>query len=311
MAAGRRHFAHHGASRTHAPIYGLDRLAQRPTDPVLVVEGEKSADAAGKIFPDHVVTTSPFGAKSANKADWTPLHGRTVVIWPDNDTPGAKYAADVARLVPGATVVPFPSSWRDGWDLADDLPVGVTIEALKALLLLAAVPKATKGAKSKPKSKPKPDDLKQSVEEVKRERDAMLRKIRALTSVEGRTAEEKATYEAKARELAEEFLARFGTTEEELESCHGGCRGRGRGRLRHRWGRTPGQRARVSPALCFLPVAVCIRGPYVVDRPHAHDGPLGQHTAHCVYVAGEGVRENEGARGNRASRAAPRRIRQR
>ena len=60
------------------PLYGLDRLAARPTAPVIVVEGEKSADAAAVIFPDYVVTTSPFGARAADKADWTPLHGRDV-----------------------------------------------------------------------------------------------------------------------------------------------------------------------------------------------------------------------------------------
>ena len=41
------------------PLYGLDRITQRPNSPVLVVEGEKAADAAGKIFPDYVCVTSP------------------------------------------------------------------------------------------------------------------------------------------------------------------------------------------------------------------------------------------------------------
>ena len=54
------------------PLYGLDRLAARPDAPVLVVEGEKAADAAGKRFKDHVVITSPGGSKAARKADWSP-----------------------------------------------------------------------------------------------------------------------------------------------------------------------------------------------------------------------------------------------
>jgi hypothetical protein len=70
------------------PLYGLDRLASMPDAPVLVVEGEKTADAAGKRFPDHVAITSPSGSKAARKADWTPLAGRHVVIWPDADDPG-------------------------------------------------------------------------------------------------------------------------------------------------------------------------------------------------------------------------------
>ena len=35
------------------PLYGLELLAQRPNAPVIVVEGEKCADAARPIFPDH------------------------------------------------------------------------------------------------------------------------------------------------------------------------------------------------------------------------------------------------------------------
>jgi hypothetical protein len=67
------------------PLYGLDRLAARPDAPVLVCEGEKAADAAGELFPEHVAITSPGGAKAAAKADWTPTGGRAVVIWPDHD----------------------------------------------------------------------------------------------------------------------------------------------------------------------------------------------------------------------------------
>jgi Domain of unknown function (DUF6371) len=75
--------------REPRPLYGLDLLAQRSDAPVLVVEGEKTADAAAKLFPDYVVVTSPHGAKAAHKAEWTPLAGRAVTIWPDNDLDGA------------------------------------------------------------------------------------------------------------------------------------------------------------------------------------------------------------------------------
>ena len=36
------------------PLYRLDRLAARNDAPVLICEGEKSADAAALIFPDYV-----------------------------------------------------------------------------------------------------------------------------------------------------------------------------------------------------------------------------------------------------------------
>lgn len=79
------------------PLYGLDRLAARPDALVLVCEGEKDADAAGELLPDCVAITSPNGSRSAGAADWSPLRGRRVVLWPDADQPGEHYARDVMR----------------------------------------------------------------------------------------------------------------------------------------------------------------------------------------------------------------------
>ena len=80
------------------PLYGLDRLAAHPNAPVIVTEGEKAADGAATLFPDHVAVTSPGGCKAAGKANWTPLKGRHVVVWPDNDEAGVRYAEAVGRL---------------------------------------------------------------------------------------------------------------------------------------------------------------------------------------------------------------------
>lgn len=84
------------------PLYGLDRLALRPGAPVLVCEGEKAADAAQALFHDYITTTSPNGAQSAGKADWRPLAGRRVLIWPDADTAGTAYAEAAAKLATAA-----------------------------------------------------------------------------------------------------------------------------------------------------------------------------------------------------------------
>ncbi len=125
------------------PLYRLDDLAARRNVAVLVCEGEKAADAAAEMFPEMVATTSPAGSKAAAKADWTPLAGRDVVIWPDNDEPGAVYAQAVARLARGASarsvrVVALPQDFPGHWDLADPTPEGVTLGTLRALLSSAA-----------------------------------------------------------------------------------------------------------------------------------------------------------------------------
>lgn len=70
------------------PLYNLHELTARPDAIVLVVEGEKTADAAKKLFPQYVVTAWIGGADGIRAADWTPLHGRNVFLWPDNDIPG-------------------------------------------------------------------------------------------------------------------------------------------------------------------------------------------------------------------------------
>ncbi len=77
---------------TPRPFYRLPDVLARRDARVLVVEGEKAADAAAKLFPDLVATTPPHGALSPHKADWTPLKGRHVAVWPDNDKAGAEYA---------------------------------------------------------------------------------------------------------------------------------------------------------------------------------------------------------------------------
>jgi putative DNA primase/helicase len=81
------------------PLYGLGRLAEYPDYPVIVVEGEKACDAAAKVFTRSVCITSLGGAQAASKADWEPLAGRNVLVLPDCDEAGTKYANEVAAIL--------------------------------------------------------------------------------------------------------------------------------------------------------------------------------------------------------------------
>lgn len=81
------------------PLYNLHLLHAHQDADVLVVEGEKAADAATRLFPEMVVTTSPGGAKAARQADWRPLRGRRVFIWGDHDDAGRKYVSTVVDLL--------------------------------------------------------------------------------------------------------------------------------------------------------------------------------------------------------------------
>lgn len=70
------------------PLYNLGELAERPKAIVLMVEGEKTAEAAKLLFPQYVVTTWIGGGENVKNVDLSPLIGRNVFLWPDNDLPG-------------------------------------------------------------------------------------------------------------------------------------------------------------------------------------------------------------------------------
>ncbi|WP_363350185.1 DUF927 domain-containing protein [Methylocystis echinoides] len=129
------------------PLYSLDAIAGNVDAPVVIVEGEKSADAAGRIFTRSIATTSPGGSQAVSKADWTPLAGRRVLIWPDADAPGAKYAREVGEVLAGlgcevstidamalAAMAPNGSKREPqaGWDAADAVVEWADLAALRA-----------------------------------------------------------------------------------------------------------------------------------------------------------------------------------
>ena len=80
------------------PLYNLVELTSRPNAPVLIVEGEKTVEAAKQLFPDFVVVTSCWGANATKKTDWSTLENRDIIIAPDNDKAGEDYAKAVINL---------------------------------------------------------------------------------------------------------------------------------------------------------------------------------------------------------------------
>lgn len=81
------------APATGKPLYRLPELLADTAAPVWIAEGENCADALAKAGK---VATTSGSASSADGADWTPLRGRSVILWPDHDGPGAEYADKVA-----------------------------------------------------------------------------------------------------------------------------------------------------------------------------------------------------------------------
>lgn len=75
------------------PLYNRTRIQNAKE--VIVVEGEKCVHSLQKARI--VGTTSPGGAQNAVSADWRPLAGKDVYLWPDNDEAGRAYMEAVAK----------------------------------------------------------------------------------------------------------------------------------------------------------------------------------------------------------------------
>jgi AAA domain/MarR family len=77
-------------------LYNQHLFKQSPDKPVWITEGEQKADALTKLG---LLAATSGSATSADTADWTPLKGRKVILWPDNDQAGRSYAGEVAKIL--------------------------------------------------------------------------------------------------------------------------------------------------------------------------------------------------------------------
>lgn len=112
------------------PLY--NQLGIATSNTVVLVEGEKCAQALINI--GIVATTAMHGANApVDKTDWSPLAGKSVLIWPDRDIPGWDYADHASQAILNAGAVSCvilspPNDKTDGWDAADAIAEGFDIE---------------------------------------------------------------------------------------------------------------------------------------------------------------------------------------
>jgi len=164
------------------PLLHLDELSQRLDAPVVLCEGEKAADAAAELMPGYVATCWPNGSNSWHKADLTPLKGRSVLLWPDNDSSGQScmeavaeklreigaasvqaIALDIFKRKPtlknGKPTFAKGGQWNDGDDAADALAKGWTSAHLAELErtgeLFGSAPAPAPAGEVEPKVQPK------------------------------------------------------------------------------------------------------------------------------------------------------------
>jgi 5S rRNA maturation endonuclease (ribonuclease M5) len=120
------------------PIYGAEYLKDKDK-PVLIIEGEKTRDAAKRfVGKDYICIAWLGGTGSVNKVDWTPIQGREVFIWPDNDKPGIKAAKAIQSKISNARIISPPADVPEKWDLADALADGWTRDQVMEHIKTAA-----------------------------------------------------------------------------------------------------------------------------------------------------------------------------
>lgn len=129
------------------PLYNLHLLKEYPHSKVLIVEGEKTADAALQKFPKEKMICLSWsgGAGSATKADWSYLKGRDVIIWPDNDKAGFEASEAICKSLQKVGVKSLREVDKQllvqelppKWDLADKLPGGKDARFIDRAILRA------------------------------------------------------------------------------------------------------------------------------------------------------------------------------
>lgn len=149
------------------PLYNLNFIKDYPNLPVLLVEGEKCADAAYLMVGEsYVVVTWQGGTKAVHKTDWRPLIGRRIIAWadcdahrrkltgeeksrgvnpnsvpllPESDQPGMRAMRQINKILLDLDSsidfrfvdIPKPGNKPSGWDIADAIDEMEFSELLK------------------------------------------------------------------------------------------------------------------------------------------------------------------------------------
>ncbi len=122
-------------------LYRLPEIIAAPKESIVFIpEGEKDCD---RLASFGLLATTNVGGAGKWRDDYSEyLHGQHVVILPDNDEPGRKHSAQIAKSLLGIAasvrLLELPNLSEKG-DVSDWLDAGGTIERLRELVEAAPV----------------------------------------------------------------------------------------------------------------------------------------------------------------------------
>ncbi|MFE3280951.1 AAA family ATPase [Nocardia sp. NPDC059239] len=125
---GKKSFTQSG-NKSGRALFNVENLPEDRTTPVYVVEGEQDVIAA-KAVGVCAVTQAQGAAMAPDRADWSPLSGRPVVVVADADDAGLKRAQAVSKHLTTIAASVTVAEAKHGKDLADHLAAGHRIEEL-------------------------------------------------------------------------------------------------------------------------------------------------------------------------------------
>ena len=116
------------------PLYNIPNILNEQR--VVWVEGEKCAQALIDAGIPATCTLGGAGAltrKNAEKFDFTPLRGKNLIIWPDNDDAGRRLAEIVREVAlesdaDTVTILQSPTGKPPKWDAADAISEGFDVQ---------------------------------------------------------------------------------------------------------------------------------------------------------------------------------------
>ena len=101
------------------PLHITDKHLEQA---VLVSEGEKACNGSKNIYK-YDTATWHGGVNSWDKTDWSPIFGRDVIIWSDNDEPGITVANKIAEFLRtkncNVKIPTIPENFQEKDDLHD------------------------------------------------------------------------------------------------------------------------------------------------------------------------------------------------